>query len=292
MGLDFSQTDQSILSYVNYLGTILKPEKIYFVHVQKDFLEPTLNSDYFDSVIPVDESLRTKLRSEVLKLVDDREIKLEFEVLEGGPFETVLHWTQVKKIDLVITGKKLTPDSNGILPNRLARKLACDILFVPEAKSSHLISKILVPVDFSEHSSLAVQMALKIGNRVNCNVTCVHIYSVPVGYSKSGKSFDEFAEIMKGNAVNAFDSFKDSFKDDISCEFILGDGSSTKSMLAEIQKQEADLVVVGSRGQTSSSVILLGSTTEKLINLNELSPTLVVKKPNENIGLIEALKSI
>ena len=96
--------------------------------------------------------------------------------------------------------KRAGDKNSGTLSTKLARKLPCSILFVPEG-ANPWYKKILVPIDFSENSKDAMDVAVAFGvaNAMK-EISCLHIYSVPNGYYKTGKSFEEFAEIMKGNA--------------------------------------------------------------------------------------------
>ncbi|MFY9941798.1 MAG: hypothetical protein WAK57_06455 [Desulfobacterales bacterium] len=38
-------------------------------------------------------------------------------------------------------------------------------------------------------------------------IYCLHVYSVPIGFYKTGKSYEEFAEIMKGHAQRDYMEF-------------------------------------------------------------------------------------
>jgi hypothetical protein len=104
------------------------------------------------------------------------------------------------KADLVITGRKKSSKGSSIVSDRLARNLPCNFLIVPEGYESQL-HNITVATDFSNHATLAIQKAIDIGGfDENIKIMAHHSYSVPTGYSTSGKSFEEFAEIMKVHA--------------------------------------------------------------------------------------------
>jgi hypothetical protein len=66
---------------------------------------------------------------------------------------------------------------------------------------------VLVPVDFSKHSTLALEQAMELANNEQAHITCVNVYSVPSGYSKTGKSYEEFAEIILNHSKKDFASF-------------------------------------------------------------------------------------
>ena len=120
------------------------------------------------------------------------------------------------------------------------------------------------------------------------------MYEVPHGYSKTGKSFEEFAQIMKENAKEDFKRFiqKHNHKE-LECHFILNDGEGQgKALLEEAERLDVDMILLGSRGKTKSAAILLGSVAEKLVLVNNIFPMLIFKKKGETMGFFEALFKI
>jgi nucleotide-binding universal stress UspA family protein len=63
-------------------------------------------------------------------------------------------------------------------------------------------------------------------------------------------------------------------------EFILDDGSPDAVILSRAEEWLADLIIVGSQGQTSATEILLGSVTDSVVR-HAHSPVLVVRKGNQ-----------
>ena len=104
---------------------------------------------------PVDEKIRDKIALDVQDTFESlKGIDLSIEVREGAPYEKLIHWTDVKDVDLLVVGQKQTSEGSGITAKRVARKSKCNVLFIPEKASSD-ISNILVPIDFSDNSAKA-----------------------------------------------------------------------------------------------------------------------------------------
>src|SRR5690606_9285137 len=123
------------------------------------------------------------------------------------------------------------------------------------------------------------------------DVKCYHLYEVPQGYTKTGKSYDEFSEIMRSNAETAYHQFiqKNNLRKSL-CELGLkGRGNRAQHLLDAAKKDEADLIIIGSRGRTDSAALLIGSVAEKLIDINNEIPMLVLKKKGENMQFLDAL---
>jgi len=131
----------------------------------------------------------------------------------------------------------------------------------------------------------------RIADELGAELIPVHIYNVPVGYSKTGKSFEEFSEIMRLNADKDFKKFVSKHDHpELKCEFILDSGeSSGRQLLEEAHKMDVDMIILGSRGRTKSAAILLGSTAEKLIEVNNSLPMIIFKKKGETMGFFDAL---
>jgi len=122
-----------------------------------------------------------------------------------------------------------------------------------------------------------------------------HIYNVPSGYHKSGKSFDEFAGIMKENAEKKLDkSVKNKDLDVANSKYIfsLDANNNIARKIFEVAENEGThLIVIGSRGRTGPASILLGSTAEKLTTYSNRN-IIIVKDKRHNMDLFDALMEI
>ncbi|MEM9339568.1 MAG: universal stress protein, partial [Bacteroidota bacterium] len=102
-----------------------------------------------------------------------------------------------------------------------------------------------------------------------------------------------FSDIMKENSTKEFGSFTKSISHSLLFKpELLEIASASHFIQNEVQEGNYDLVILGSKGQSAGSLLLLGSTSEQLIQTNNLSLTWVVKKKDENIGFFEALKQV
>ncbi|WP_114751642.1 universal stress protein [Pleomorphovibrio marinus] len=291
VGLDLTEMDQTILKNVKGLSTLLDIKKWYFVHVSKDLTLPRdITDKYPDLLAPVDESIHKSLQKEI------REAGLEdenYEILikEGSPVETILRWSKIKDVDLLIMGRKIDLKGSGSLAKDLALKTPTSILFVPEGFNIKPIDSIVVPIDFSEYSNIILEVALDLAKKSNGKVICYHIYEVPAGYSKTGKSYEEFSRIMHENAKKDCNRLSQKFNlNGLNCEFKLKKDQHESQYILDLAKEmSADLIIMGSRGRTDSSAILLGSVAERLVNVNNIIPTLILKKKGESLGFFEAL---
>lgn len=294
VALDFSKMDLTILNYTKYLSSIFQPKKIHFINVIKEVeIFTYLSGEYlgYSNQLVVDQQLI--LKHKVEQYFKDSEIPYECHIKSGVPFDEVIDLVFTQKASLVLAGRKTVSKGHGIVSDRLSRNLPCDFLIVPEGYEP-MLNKVLVLTDFSEHSSLAMQRAMELGAiNTKADIMALNSYSVPMGYSKSGKSYEEFAEIMRSNAEKEMNRWLKKFDYDIKPVLVLKkDDPLEKEVLEIVQENEINLIVVGSKGQTKASLALLGSTTMKLLKSNDQVPLLIAKKPGENLSFLDALKRI
>jgi nucleotide-binding universal stress UspA family protein len=293
VGLDLTSVDEILIRRVSELSLITAPDVVHFVHVDKDHEIPRYLSPELQTSIENNHEHQIKLmQKNVKEHFTNSDVEIQIEVISGKPFETLLKWVKDTGIDFFISGRKLGENGTGILPHKLLRKLSCPALFIPEVKMPGSF-KILVPVDFSEHSMLAIKTALNLTDYKDLEIEFLHICQVPLGYYKSGKNYQEFSEIMKKNAADEFAKFIKPLNGDfdLNCQ-VLEKGSPAELICKESKEGNFDLVIMGSKGQSSGSIIILGSIAEKFIQLNDSSMTWIVKKPDEHIGFFEAIKKI
>lgn len=293
IGLDLTEMDDILIKKTAVFVKFFGIEKCYFVHVGKNLEIPSeILKKYPDLVAPTDESIEAMVENKLKEFNFPKEIETEVFVEEGNhPLETFLRWAKIKDVDLIIMGRKDTMPGNGVLADGVAKKAPCSVLLVQEKRPIKFPKKILIATDFSSHNHPIYEFAELISDELHAELIPMHIFEVPQGYSKTGKSFEEFAEIMKENAKADFKKFVSKHNHpDLECEFILNEGKNPGALILEFAHEvHADLILLGSRGRTSSAAILLGSTAEKLISANKMLPMLIFKKKGETMGFFDAL---
>jgi nucleotide-binding universal stress UspA family protein len=293
IGLDLTEMDDILIKktivYLEFLGI----DKCYFVHVAKNLAVPDeILKNHPELLAPGDESIEALINDKLEAFDFPESMEIEVFVEEGAhPLETLLRWAKIKDADLIIMGRKEKLEGSGSLAKGVAKKAPCSILLLQERRDPGLPKKIMIPSDFSDHTDLIYNFGERISEELGAELIPVHLYEVPHGYSKTGKSFEEFAQIMKENAKEDFKRFiqKHNHKE-LECQFILNNGEGQgKALLEEAERLDVDMILLGSRGKTKSAAILLGSVAEKLVLVNNIFPMLIFKKKGETMGFFEAL---
>jgi len=134
---------------------------------------------------------------------------------------------------------------------------------------------ILVPVDYSEASRRALELALTLDD--TAKVTVVHAWDRPayVGegvITHADGSRRSLSELIRENAEREMTEFLAQVKapPGRSFEHHLISGDPVVAILEEANKASYDVLVVGTNGRTGMTKLLLGSVTEKLIRLSPI----------------------
>ncbi len=295
VALDLTEMDDSLIRYAHMLSRVLPLERLFFVHVSQDLELPAdLLKEYPGLLAPLDESIRADIQQKVNPYFSASSLDVHCLVKEGNALEKILKLSKVKDINLILMGRKKSLRGSGIVSSKIARRCPCSLLLVTQDFRPAL-KKVLVPVDFSDHAALAMQRALELSGTSSTELLMLHVYRVPAGYSRIGKSYEEFEQIMKSHARKDGRRFlaKHNFPPDTAGAYVAtDDGKSAELTYAFAEKNDVDLIAIGSRGRTAAAAILLGSMAEKIVYRDSEIPVLIVKSKGENMKLLDALMRI
>ena len=149
-------------------------------------------------------------------------------------------------------------------------------------------------MDFSEDSNRALEQAFRIAQEgAGVVVYGIHVYRVPNGYSKTGKSYEDFAQLMEQHArEEAATFFKEHNIDDTTCEMryaLTKDAAIHDELQSFSEEKNLDMLLIGSQGRTAAASLLLGSVSEEMLHYENNIPLFIVKDKGGNLGFFEAL---
>ena len=295
--LDLTEIDEKLIAYASMICPIVKAKSINFIHVAKALDIPAEIRERFPGLLPSDNETILKRINSSIRTSLGKHLKVDTEIVleQGNPTQQIAKYVKENDIDLVIVGRKLKLRGTGILPQKLVRFVPCNVLFVPE-KNPLEISRIMVPVDFSDQSAQALERALDIARSNDIEVIFQNVYTVPTGYSHIGKTYEEFAEIMKSHATKDFAKFIKNFDlEGIRQRNIYTLDNNTRpadKIYSIALKEHVSIIVVGAKGKTSAATMLLGSVTEQLANCDCEIPLFIVKDKKETFNFFKALRHV
>jgi nucleotide-binding universal stress UspA family protein len=299
VSLDLSEMDEQLIRITAYAARMMHSDRVYFIHIAQDLDMPKdLRKKWGGVLAPVDENIEHSIRQHVAEFFKGpKDCESIIEVHEGNATDRLLKLAKQKDVDMLVLGIKDKLKGSGALPDKVVRASPRSVLLVPEVLP-RIMDKILVPIDFSDYSLLALRQALIIqqNSTIPVEIKCQHVYQLPTGWHKTGKSEREFADIMCEHARKDYKAFLRKLRgnhEDIPCVFTYdADHNPAKEIYSRAVNEQSDLIIIGSKGKTHAAAALMGSVAERMVHYNKGIPLLIVKDKTENIGFLEALLRI
>ena len=171
--------------------------------------------------------------------------------------------------DLIVLGRRgtrgLARSMVGHATAYVAGHAHCNVLVVPRA-AEVWHNRILLATDGSEQSDVAVQTALSVAKQ--CNLPVSVVSATTRSHSEERKA-DARAAVDKAIANLSAAG--------VDCTGLVAEGRPDEVVIEARFTQDADLIVVGSRGRTGLLALILGSISERIIGQAQC-PVLIANK--------------
>ncbi len=295
IGLELHARDAALLHYTKSFCNILKPEQIRYVNIHEEIRLPKSLTAHFPNAKKELSNLYIKEMVEKTEKVFIPKTNVIYEALENDTLTELLKLTNEKSTDILAIGIRDRQEDRSLAYRKLVRKSSCNVLVVPE-NARPRFKQIVVAIDFSDYSKLALEEAIEIALKTGGEITCQHIYEVPTSYHKLNKTFVEAAQIIKDVCFEEFNKLiKNIDLKGVRVEpvFTLNEhNSTTEALVGFCQENNTDLIVLGSKGHSTLGSLLLGSTAETILDYTTNIPVFFVKTKGKNIDIIEEFSKI
>ena len=135
-----------------------------------------------------------------------------------------------------------------------------------------LISNILVAVDGSETSSRAAEMAIDLAEKYGADLIALYIVAPNINFSQAFY----FAQENGQKIVDEVKRKAFAKKLNVQTEVLMDVGSVPKAIVEYAEKNNANLIVLGTRGISGIKRMLVGSTASEVVKYSHC-PVMVVK---------------
>jgi len=148
------------------------------------------------------------------------------------------------------------------------------------------MKKILVPTDFSKEAGYALDAALDLAAKTGAHVILLHVVEgfVQGSFSTQGGGPDDFSEevfmkkLMEKGKNDLSKLVTDHKLENIQISTSVKVGNPFHHISRDILENEADLVIMGSRGTSGYEEVLIGSNTERVVR-HAKCPVITIKEP-------------
>lgn len=204
--------------------------------------------------------------------------------------EGILAYTEDEDIDLVVMGthgrRGVTRLLFGSVTEEVVRNAPCPVLTVRTGAADspeRAVQRLLVPIDFSEASEVALRHAMEIARTYDAELDLLHVVEEVVYPSTYGVEPAHFptqeirlrVERQLGNLV------RENMDDEHVTNSVLV-GYAPTSILDHVEENDIDLVVIATHGRTGLDRLLLGSVAERVIRRCP-APVFVVKPDRKSL---------
>lgn len=148
------------------------------------------------------------------------------------------------------------------------------------------MKNILLPTDFSENSRNALKYAIQLADRVGANVKCFHAYHIPYIHAEMPAgmyqtAIEEAEKESKDEMEKVWDKVKSDFPDlQVTCDFECKMGFAVEEILNAAERNDVDLIVMGTQGVNSVADVIFGSITSSILDKAQC-PVLAVPENSE-----------
>jgi nucleotide-binding universal stress UspA family protein len=140
------------------------------------------------------------------------------------------------------------------------------------------MKKIIVPIDFSEHSEYALETAANLASEYGSELIVIHMLELSNAIiSAASDSLNDEAVFYLKLAEQKFDAFLDKpYLEGVKVTPIVKHFKVFSEVNSVATELNADLIVMGSHGSSGVKEVLVGSNTEKVVRHADI-PVLVIK---------------
>lgn len=146
------------------------------------------------------------------------------------------------------------------------------------------VSKILVPIDFSDYSKMALDYAVEFAKKFNSQLFLIYVIEPIVYPSDFGLGQVSISSIDMEIQSRAEDEMQKLINEKVPKEtkvsWIVRVGKPFIEIINEAKEKDCDLIIIATHGHTGIEHILFGSTAEKVVRKSPI-PVLVLREKQE-----------
>ncbi len=290
--VEFEEYELKIIAFSAALAKVFGAEVtlMHVLHTGYDYLEV---GGYGKSIeIAYERALNRArhLMDEYIREVSETyDVKFRKKLAMGHPLDEFINYTNMKKGIAILPNHHKNARLKFTSPritHKALRKLNTNMVFVNGEFLPRIdrisISKILVPVDFSEYSKSALRFASAIAKK---NGAHIHTLSVihpprvsPELLEDIELNYQEFVSVLEREVKNKLENLVNECIDECNIKNITSEvlEGQPPDIILELSREKFDLISMGIKGRSLSEKLLVGSVTEHVVELSNI-PVAVIR---------------
>jgi SulP family sulfate permease len=279
--LSLSEPDAGLLRYAALVCDLGITSEVRFVHI----LTPAHSNASAETASDAQRRMEAEVAQHFGSAAED--VSVSCHVVEGNRVDRLVEFSIEHRADLILLGHRKARTGRRSLAQRLAMVTPSSVWLVPEGSADH-ITRIMAPVDFSDHSADSLGAATALARLLgldSCEALHVH-------FDPSTVRYDEQVEASREHERATFDAFLADVNThgiDVDATF-MESSRPAEAILRRADQTQTDLIVMSTRGRSVAAAILLGSETAQVM-VEATAPVLAVKHFGAHLNLFEALRA-
>ncbi|MBX3384995.1 MAG: universal stress protein [Phycisphaeraceae bacterium] len=216
---------------------------------------------------------------------------VDFKAMVESRLEGIVRAAKDAEADLLVLGAVGEGKANvgmGTVASAAVRRSPCSVLLVRESKGVTPFKTVVCCVDFSKTSLEALEKAARLAAQDSAALHVVHVFYPPwhvLHYRAPTPEADpafrkQYTDMLHQRLVQFGQPIEHELQY-VKPKFVLIDSSDHRYALPEyLQREGADLVVLGTRGHSNLRDFFLGSTAEKI--LRDVSCSVLAVRPTDS----------
>jgi len=280
---DFSETAKQSLNHALFLAEQFEAElhMLHAVVLHED--DPRAPERRFPEPSDILQHLFEIADSELAQIIEANQAKTftlkEAKVKGFSAGQVILEYAAKHDIDLIVMGThgRRGPARMflGSVTEEVLRQAICPVLTLRSQEhppAGAAMEKILVPIDFSEHSQAALSYAREIAALYGSQLQLLHAIEEPVYpyfYAPAGGfSVAHRLDELRDKTNEALDKLLSETKgSDVQYEKFVVTGRPAIEITRFAKEQGSDMIVIATHGLTGLERLLVGSTAEQVVRL-------------------------
>ena len=174
-----------------------------------------------------------------------------------------------------ILSDSVSPSSTATQPGHPAASKERDLIY----------RKILVPIDFSEHSRKTISYAIRFASRYNATLQLLHVFEIPdyaaTPYGRQPQACNQIKSLVDAAEYEVRENLialeNQLLNAGLKAEAYLRVGYPFDEIVQMAKRLGVDLIIIGSHAYTGITRLLLGSTAGRVVE-RAPCPVLIVKE--------------
>ena len=260
VAVDFKPFTYTVLSYAVWLSRVVDCSSITLFHIMEYAMTPP--AYLMPYIIKEKKKVETNLK-ELTTTLTEFQLNIDSRVVFGRLIDGIREVIDEERSFAVIGFK--THITRPSTSERILKGIKVPILIVKGESFQEInpewikIKNILCPVDFSENSLRALDLAKEISEKCDSNLTI--LYVVPEqkirNIIQDAEVIDKYIDYLKEEAVEKFQ------KIDKKMHYQVLSGIPSDEILKKAE--DMDLIIIGSQGRTYTEALIIGSVSEAII---------------------------